>query len=100
MKLDEIGAIAGKHTFYTLLLCSYHLCANDFVNDFVNDFLNNFVDNELSDYIMVMVANQRSRYQMKDDLSLFLGKDTDDFVNWLHDSLKNMQLSVSAGLFT
>ncbi|RWS10484.1 zinc finger CCCH domain-containing protein 14-like isoform X4 [Dinothrombium tinctorium] len=53
------------------------------------------VYNELPDYIMVMVANQKSRYQMKDDLSLFLGKNTDEFVDWLHESLKTMQAKVS-----
>ena len=55
------------------------------------------LDNELPDYIMVMVANKKSRYQMKDDLSLFLGKDTDDFVNWLHDQLKSFQVKVNGG---
>ena len=38
-----------------------------------------------------MVANQRTKYQMKDDLSLFLGKNTDEFVDWLYEVLKNIQ---------
>jgi hypothetical protein len=46
---------------------------------------------------MVLVANQKTKYQMKDDLSLFLGKETDDFVNWLHLTLKNMQLTAIHG---
>ena len=31
---------------------------------------------------MVMVANKRSQDQVKEDLSLFLGDETDKFVTW------------------
>lgn len=41
-------------------------------------------EEELPDYIMVMVANQRSRYQMQDELNLFLADQTEEFVDWLH----------------
>lgn len=41
-------------------------------------------EEELPDYIMVMVANQRSRDQMQDELGLFLADQTDEFVEWLH----------------
>ncbi|CAG2110987.1 unnamed protein product, partial [Medioppia subpectinata] len=57
------------------------------------DQIGAFVDNELADYIMVLVANQKSKYQMKDDLSLFLGAETDQFVNWLANTLKRLQLA-------
>ena len=33
---------------------------------------------------MVMVANQRTRYQMQDELILFLDDQTEEFVDWLH----------------
>lgn len=47
---------------------------------------------------MVLVANQKSKYQMKDDLSLFLGAATDEFVNWLHTSLKQIQMSATQSM--
>ena len=42
------------------------------------------VDEELPDYILVMVANRRSKAQMCADLSLFLGSHTESFTDWLH----------------
>ncbi|XP_052863486.1 serine/arginine repetitive matrix protein 1 [Anopheles cruzii] len=50
-----------------------------------------FIDDELPDYVMIMVANKRSRQQMVDDLSLFLGAQTEVFVNWLHQVLQKLQ---------
>ncbi|XP_054153263.1 zinc finger CCCH domain-containing protein 14-like isoform X2 [Oppia nitens] len=44
---------------------------------------------------MVLVANQKTKYQMKDDLSLFLNENTDEFVNWLHTSLKQLQVNAN-----
>ncbi|XP_064624045.1 zinc finger CCCH domain-containing protein 14-like isoform X2 [Lineus longissimus] len=57
--------------------------------------LGSYVDNELPDYIMVMVANKKTKEQMSDDLSLFLGKNTDRFTSWLDNLLKKLQ-SISA----
>ena len=54
-----------------------------------------WLDNELADYIMVLVANQKTKYQMKDDLSLFLNENTVEFVNWLHTSLKQLQINAN-----
>lgn len=34
-----------------------------------------------------MVVNQKSKFEMKHNLSLFLGKIVDEFVNWLFDYL-------------
>lgn len=51
----------------------------------------NVTDDELPDYVMVMVANKRTRAQMEDDLQLFLGDNTELFVNWLHQVLKKLQ---------
>ncbi|KAI8432337.1 hypothetical protein MSG28_004751 [Choristoneura fumiferana] len=51
------------------------------------------------DYVMVMVANKRTRAQMEDDLQLFLGDNTELFVNWLHQVLKKLQeVTVTAPL--
>ncbi|XP_068628389.1 zinc finger CCCH domain-containing protein 14 [Battus philenor] len=58
-----------------------------------------YVDDELPDYVMVMVANKRTRAQMEEDLQLFLGDNTDLFVNWLHQVLKKLQeVTVTAPL--
>lgn len=38
-----------------------------------------------------MVANQRSKIQMLEDLNLFLSNKTPQFVNWLHIVLKKLQ---------
>lgn len=40
---------------------------------------------------MIMVANKRTKKQMRDDLQLFLGENTDTFVNWLHQVLEKLQ---------
>ena len=42
-----------------------------------------FEDEELPDYIMVMLANKRSKEQMTEDLVLFLGANTKVFTEWL-----------------
>lgn len=39
---------------------------------------------------MVMIANKRSKSQMIDDLGLFLGAQTDTFVQWLCEVLKKL----------
>ncbi|KDR21692.1 Zinc finger CCCH domain-containing protein 14 [Zootermopsis nevadensis] len=57
-----------------------------------------YVDEELPDYIMVMVANKRSREQMDDDLQLFLGSNTEEFTGWLHQVLQKLQEVTVASL--
>ncbi|XP_069679591.1 zinc finger CCCH domain-containing protein 14 [Periplaneta americana] len=57
-----------------------------------------YVDEELPDYIMVMVANKRSREQMEDDLQLFLGANTEEFTSWLHQVLQKLQEVTVASL--
>lgn len=52
--------------------------------------LNYFVDEELPDYIMVLVANKKTKDQMDDDLSLFLGHNTERFTSWLHHVLQKL----------
>jgi len=43
------------------------------------------VDDELTDYIMIMIANKKDKARMKSDLVLFLSDHTDTFVDWLFD---------------
>nr|XP_044251650.1 zinc finger CCCH domain-containing protein 14 [Drosophila takahashii] len=50
-----------------------------------------FIDDELPDYVMVMVANKRTKQQMNAELNLFLGDQTDLFVTWLHEVLQKLQ---------
>lgn len=50
-----------------------------------------YIDDELPDYVMIMVANKRSKKQMREDLNLFLGENTEIFVNWLHQVLEKLQ---------
>ncbi|KAK2707053.1 hypothetical protein QYM36_014917 [Artemia franciscana] len=49
------------------------------------------VDDELPDYIMVMIANKRTKSQMDSDLSLFLGSHSDQFTSWLHQVLNRLK---------
>lgn len=49
------------------------------------------MDEELPDYIMVMVANKKSQFQMSEDLGLFLGTNTEKFTTWLHGLLQKLQ---------
>nr|XP_027224666.1 zinc finger CCCH domain-containing protein 14-like isoform X1 [Penaeus vannamei] len=52
--------------------------------------LGTYVDEELPDYIMVLVANKKTKDQMDDDLSLFLGHNTERFTSWLHHVLQKL----------
>ncbi|CAD5118715.1 DgyrCDS7396 [Dimorphilus gyrociliatus] len=52
-----------------------------------------YVDDELPDYIMVMVANKKTKLQMTEDLNLFLGDNTEKFTDWLHVQLNKLQLT-------
>uniref|UniRef100_F1KW82 Zinc finger CCCH domain-containing protein 14 n=1 Tax=Ascaris suum TaxID=6253 RepID=F1KW82_ASCSU len=61
-----------------------------------------YVDEELPDYIMVMIANKKEKTQMKDDLQLFLGKNSVKFVDWLFDIFERLQTvgTVSSAIAT
>lgn len=54
--------------------------------------ISDFVDDELPEYIMILVANQRSKAQIEKDLSLFLRNDTVNFTNWLWELLNNLKV--------
>ena len=45
------------------------------------------LDNELPDYIMVMLANNKTVHQINNDLQLFLGENTDRFTAWLQRAM-------------
>ncbi|KAL9958254.1 hypothetical protein ACROYT_G035248 [Oculina patagonica] len=53
--------------------------------------LGSYVDDELPDYIMVMLANKRSKEQMTEDLVLFLGANTNLFTDWLVNIIQKLQ---------
>lgn len=59
--------------------------------------LNAYVDDELPDYIMVMVVNQKTEEQMRDDLGLFLNENTEVFVTWLAQVLEKLKKVTTAG---
>ena len=48
------------------------------------------VDDELPDYIIVMVANKRTKTQMEKELRLFLNNNTAAFTNWLYAVLDKL----------
>ena len=48
-------------------------------------------DDELPDYIMVLVANKKTKSQMERDLTLFLSDHTVAFVQWLQEVLDKLQ---------
>ncbi|CAB3396796.1 unnamed protein product [Caenorhabditis bovis] len=50
-----------------------------------------YVDDELPDYIMVMIANKKEQKQMKEDLALFIGKNTNKFVDWLFELFNRLE---------
>ncbi|XP_003746721.1 zinc finger CCCH domain-containing protein 14 [Galendromus occidentalis] len=50
-----------------------------------------YVDDELPDYVMVMIANKKTKDQMKADLELFLGEYCTSFCDWLHQVLDHLQ---------
>lgn len=55
--------------------------------------ISDFVDDELPEYIMILVANQRSKAQIEKDLSLFLRNDSVIFTNWLWQLLSNLKVN-------
>ena len=62
------GSIIGGFTVYTLFAIA---------------------DNELPDYIMVMLANNKTVHQINNDLQLFLGENTDRFTAWLQRAIND-----------
>lgn len=64
---------------------------------------NGHIDDELPDYVMIMVANKRTKRQMTADLSLFMGDNTAQFVDWLYlvlEKLQEVAIPATATVFT
>ncbi|KAG8229363.1 hypothetical protein J437_LFUL009678 [Ladona fulva] len=57
-----------------------------------------YVDEELPDYIMVMVANKRTKSEMIEDLQLFLGAFTEKFISWLLQVLQKLHEVTAASI--
>ena len=53
--------------------------------------LDAFTDDELPDYIMIMIANKKSKEGMAKSLELFLETNTQDFTDWLFALLDEMK---------
>ena len=53
--------------------------------------LDAYVDDELPDYIMVMLANHRTKTQMERELGLFLKNNTIAFTNWLYAVIERLK---------
>ena len=53
--------------------------------------LDAYVDDELPDYIMVMLANHRTKTQMERELGLFLKNNTTAFTNWLYAVIERLK---------
>ena len=56
-----------------------------------------FLDNELPDYIMVMLANNKTITQISNDLQLFLSGNTDKFTSWLQEAITNPDILRNKG---
>ena len=56
-----------------------------------------FLDNELPDYIMVMLANNKTVAQVNQDLQLFLGQNTNNFTSWLQEVMVTPSLLKNTG---
>jgi len=53
--------------------------------------LDAFTDDELPDYIMIMIANKKSKEAMTSSLELFLETNTQEFTDWLFALLEEMK---------
>lgn len=62
-------------------------CTNVTLFTFLTVLSTLFPDDTLLDYILVMVVNQKTKFEMKHNLSLFLSRNTEEFVDWLFELL-------------
>ena len=92
---SEVMCSIGPANVNSEICWSENFCVSHWL-DSLSSLL--MTDEELPDYIMVMVANRRSREQMEDDLQLFLGSNTEEFTGWLHQVLQKLQEVTVANL--
>ncbi|KAK9682994.1 hypothetical protein RND81_10G111300 [Saponaria officinalis] len=55
----------------------------------LKDYMGDFVDDTLVKYVIVLLGNGRSKEEVKEDLDVFLGDNSDAFVTWLWDHLSS-----------
>lgn len=53
----------------------------------LKEYMGEFVDDTLVKYVIVLLGNGRSKEEVKEDLDVFLGDNSDAFVTWLWDHL-------------
>merc|ERR1712187_826829 len=51
----------------------------------------NFLDDDLPNYIMIMMANRKTKKEMTEALTLFLNDRTEEFTTWLYQMLDNIR---------
>ena len=54
-----------------------------------------YLDAELPEYVMILVANKKTKDQLNDDLRLFLGEKTNTFTSWLVAVLYKLEQATS-----
>ncbi|KAI3935237.1 hypothetical protein MKW98_018426 [Papaver atlanticum] len=65
------------------------------VNQKLQEFMGDYTDDTLVEYVIVLLRNGRHKEEAKNELNVFLGSDSDSFVNWLWDHLSsNLHLYV------
>ncbi|CAO2817410.1 unnamed protein product [Amaranthus hypochondriacus] len=57
------------------------------LTDRLKEYMGDFVDDTLVEYVIVLLGNGRSKEEVKEDLDVFLGDNSDSFVAWLWDHL-------------
>merc|ERR1712183_870148 len=94
----------GKYSFYNYSTNTTTMEGNlskkilNSIKTKLND-LDAFTDDELPDYIMIMIANKKSKEAMTSALQLFLESNTQDFTDWLFallDEMKDQQKKPAA----
>jgi hypothetical protein len=49
------------------------------------------IDDDLPNYIMIMMANRKTKKEMTEALTLFLNERTEEFTAWLYQMLDNIR---------
>ncbi|KAL0429285.1 UNVERIFIED_CONTAM: putative RNA-binding protein RbpA [Sesamum radiatum] len=57
------------------------------VKEKLKEFMGDYTDDTLVEYVIVLLKNGRRKDEAKSELNVFLGDDSDSFVNWLWDHL-------------
>ncbi|KAJ8638035.1 hypothetical protein MRB53_012302 [Persea americana] len=57
------------------------------VKDKLKEFMGDYTDDTLVEYVIVLLRNGRHKLEAKKELNVFLGDDSDSFINWLWDHL-------------